>query len=79
MSDNTPEARIEIAEQTMKPKKNNKQADKKEKSRVKLFNKEGRPLNINEAKIPFTLTEDDETNSFILEVAVYRYVAFLRF
>ena len=39
---------------------------------VKLFTKEGRPLNVNEAKVDFKFTDEEETNSFVLEVFTYK-------
>ncbi|XP_063236994.1 dynein axonemal assembly factor 11 isoform X2 [Bacillus rossius redtenbacheri] len=39
----------------------------------KLRAADGRPLNINQAKIPFTLTED-ESGCYVLDVAVYRHL-----
>jgi len=39
---------------------------------IKLFAPDGRPYNINEAKVPFKLNDDDDPNFVILEVSIYR-------
>jgi protein TilB len=39
---------------------------------IKLFAPDGRPYNINQAKVPFKLNDDDDPNFVILEVSIYR-------
>ncbi|EEB13283.1 testis specific leucine rich repeat protein, putative [Pediculus humanus corporis] len=41
---------------------------------VKLFTNDGRPLNINQGRIPFKLNDDDESGCKILDVSVYKYL-----
>ena len=79
MSDHSPETRLQIAahvleHQQQKEKGQDNDPSKPPKREYKLFNADGKPLNVNEAKIPFVLTEDDDTNSLLLDVAVYKYV-----
>uniref|UniRef100_A0A1B6BZ90 Dynein axonemal assembly factor 11-like CS domain-containing protein n=1 Tax=Clastoptera arizonana TaxID=38151 RepID=A0A1B6BZ90_9HEMI len=74
MSENTPEARIEIA---CKSRRNRTLSEDKvsvKKRVIKLFNKDGEPLNVNEARIVFNLTENDENNSFVLELVLYKFL-----
>lgn len=71
-SEHSPETRIEIALRS----KNQKQIDSNEnpkKNGIRLFTKNGRPLNINQAKIPFTFCDEDP-NQFVLTVKVYKYL-----
>lgn len=72
-SENTPETRIEIAEHTRRAQKARQSSEPEPKKRVlKFFKADGTPYNINEAKIPFLLESDEETNSIILKVEVYK-------
>nr|XP_018911736.1 PREDICTED: protein tilB homolog [Bemisia tabaci] len=74
-SENTPETRIEIAEHTRRAQKARQSSEPEPKKRVlKFFKADGTPYNINEAKIPFLLESDEETNSIILKVEVYKYL-----
>ncbi|XP_007899097.2 dynein axonemal assembly factor 11 [Callorhinchus milii] len=71
----TPESRLEThryLEEKRKIKEENK--DKKQKPQRMLINAEGRVLNVNEPKIDFTLTDDEENNQIVLDLAVYRYL-----
>ncbi|XP_075225768.1 touch insensitive larva B [Lycorma delicatula] len=74
-SEHTPETRTEIANHIRKSKELKEKKDSiKQKRTIKLFNKDGKPNNINEPKIEFKLIQDDENNSFILELHIYRYL-----
>jgi hypothetical protein len=80
VSDHSPETRLQIAahvlkQEEQKHKVQDNDASKPPKRVYKLFSADGKPLSVNEAKIPFLLTEDDETNSLVLDIAVYKYVA----
>lgn len=66
-----------IKQQEQKQKGQNNDRTKAPQRVYKLFSADGKPLNVNEAKIPFTLTENDEANSLVLDIAVYKYVTFL--
>lgn len=68
-SENSPETRVEIAKRARRQQE--KQDTAKEKKAVKLFNKDGRPLNVNQAKVDFRFSDDDP-EKFILDVAVYK-------
>ncbi|KAJ8981954.1 hypothetical protein NQ317_002127 [Molorchus minor] len=72
-SENCPESRIEMAERQRKAKETEKDDDKPKKKLVQFYNKEGRPLNINHAKLEFTLSDEDP-KQFVLDVFVYKYL-----
>jgi hypothetical protein len=79
VSEHSPETRLQIAAQVLehqqqKEKGEDNDLSKPPKREYKLFNSDGQPVNVNEAKIPFVLTEDDDMNSLLLDVAVYKYV-----
>ncbi|XP_060606624.1 dynein axonemal assembly factor 11-like, partial [Ruditapes philippinarum] len=40
----------------------------------RLFNEEGRALNVNESKIDFKLTEDETGNNYLLDYQCYKYL-----
>ncbi|CAG5080944.1 Similar to lrrc6: Protein tilB homolog (Danio rerio) [Cotesia congregata] len=73
----TPEDRVAIANKTLEiaEKKNKKKDNKLEKKKYipKLFNSEGRAYNINQAKVSFTLNDDDRDN-IVLEISLYRHL-----
>ncbi|XP_039206384.1 protein tilB homolog isoform X3 [Crotalus tigris] len=72
----TPEARLEIHQylEEKRKERENKEQGNKEKPLRTLITPEGRVLNVNEAKLPFSLEEDDKKNRFILDLAVYRHL-----
>ncbi|KAJ8939382.1 hypothetical protein NQ314_011127 [Rhamnusium bicolor] len=71
-SENSPETRIEIANRQRKSKNNDIKAAIQRKS-VRLFHKDGQPLNVNQAKIDFTFTDEDP-KQFVLDVAIYKFL-----
>ncbi|KAL1129404.1 hypothetical protein AAG570_013931, partial [Ranatra chinensis] len=74
----TPETKTETAKVARACRK--KDSEQKEdptapsKRTIRLFDKQGNPLNVNEAKIPFRIEENDETNSYVLDLSVYKYL-----
>lgn len=75
MSDNTPETRIELSNHSRRAKnRGNEEKPEPQKTMIKLFNKDGKPNNINESKISFSFEEDEENNSFVLTLMIYKYV-----
>lgn len=40
---------------------------------MRLFNKDGKPMNINQAKLDFTFSDDDP-KKFVLDIAIYKYL-----
>nr|CAH8867418.1 unnamed protein product [Trichobilharzia regenti] len=75
----TPESRIEAHEymQLQAQAKESKDVSREKKTEAtKLFTDDGRPLNVNKAKIGFQLTEDtiNDQDVYILNVAVYKYM-----
>ncbi|XP_048451972.1 dynein axonemal assembly factor 11 isoform X2 [Rhincodon typus] len=72
----TPESRLEVhrhIEKMRKLKDKDKNQGKQKPQRI-LITSEGRVLNVNEPKIDFKLTDDEENNQFILDLAVYRHM-----
>lgn len=72
----TPESRLETHRYIEKMRKS-KEKDKNhgiQKPQRTLITSEGRVFNVNEPKIDFTLTDNEENNQFILDLAVYRYL-----
>ncbi|XP_067887855.1 dynein axonemal assembly factor 11 isoform X2 [Heterodontus francisci] len=72
----TPESRLEVhrhIEKIRKFKDKDKNQNKQKPQRT-LITSEGRVLNVNEPKIDFTLTDDEEKTQFILDLAVYRHL-----
>ncbi|KAG5895523.1 hypothetical protein JTB14_010668 [Gonioctena quinquepunctata] len=72
-SENSPENRVEIANRQRKHKTNTEKEDTAVKRSVRLFSKEGRPLNVNQAKLEFTF-RDDDPKQFVLDVAIYKFM-----
>jgi protein TilB len=72
-SENTPECRVEMAMHSRRAQRKQdeaKKTPKKETWTPKLFTDTGRPYNLNQAKVPYKL--DDEQNRYILTVEVYK-------
>lgn len=73
---NTPEVRAEISLRSLKLEEKSKNAKsslnplKKEPREISRFYSDGRPKNINQAKISFSLDDDDEHNALILELSI---------
>ncbi|PAA72939.1 hypothetical protein BOX15_Mlig031758g1, partial [Macrostomum lignano] len=71
----TPESRIETHEfMQEKRRRENPEPEKPAPKQHPLFFPDGRPYNINEAKLDFTLTDDEENNAYILDVAVFKHM-----
>ncbi|XP_076732791.1 dynein axonemal assembly factor 11 isoform X1 [Maylandia zebra] len=71
----TPESRLE-AHRHLEEKKRAKEKGKEKKPKAPrtLITADGRVLNINEPKLDFCLTEDEENNTIILDLEVYRHM-----
>ncbi|CAL4059339.1 unnamed protein product, partial [Meganyctiphanes norvegica] len=77
MTEHSPEARVAMHREIEQRRagKNTKENEKKNKKKERpLFSKDGRPLNLNEAKLDFTFKEDEELNAYVLDVDTYRYM-----
>ncbi|XP_052130905.1 dynein axonemal assembly factor 11 isoform X1 [Frankliniella occidentalis] len=79
LCDNSPETRVELATVSRKQKEQEKKRetgceDNNPKRTIRLFRDDGQPLSINEPRIPFTLTEDNEHNSLVLNIEIYRHL-----
>ena len=70
--------RIAIAERSRKRDERHveKSSNTKENHKhvPKLFSPEGRPYNINQAKVSFVLNDEDDRENVILEIAAYRHL-----
>uniref|UniRef100_H3CK91 Leucine-rich repeat-containing protein 6 n=1 Tax=Tetraodon nigroviridis TaxID=99883 RepID=H3CK91_TETNG len=71
----SPESRLE-AHQHLEKSRRRAQRDKAKEPKAErtLVTAEGRVWNINEPKLEFTLTEDEDTNSVLLDLAIYRHM-----
>ncbi|KAF2879921.1 hypothetical protein ILUMI_26250 [Ignelater luminosus] len=69
-SEHAPETRVEISKRRSKNKVKEERTEKKP---IKLYAQDGRPLNINQAKIDFKF-EYDDPKEYVLDMAVYRYL-----
>uniref|UniRef100_A0A3Q1FRX6 Leucine-rich repeat-containing protein 6 n=1 Tax=Acanthochromis polyacanthus TaxID=80966 RepID=A0A3Q1FRX6_9TELE len=71
----TPESRLE-AHRHLEQKRKEKEmkTEKKPKAARTLITADGRVLNVNEPKLDFCLTEDDEASVIILDLAVFRHL-----
>lgn len=77
-SENTPECRVEMALHSKRAQQKQdeaKKTTKNEKWTPKLFADDGRPYNLNQAKVPYKL--ENELNRYILTVDVYKYLHYL--
>uniref|UniRef100_A0A1B6MIK3 U2A'/phosphoprotein 32 family A C-terminal domain-containing protein n=2 Tax=Graphocephala atropunctata TaxID=36148 RepID=A0A1B6MIK3_9HEMI len=77
ISDNTPETRVELANRSRRSRdkgRGSEENDKPTKRQIILFKEDGRPNNVNEAKIPFTFEEDDEKNCYVLTLRIYKHL-----
>ncbi|KAJ8397385.1 hypothetical protein AAFF_G00439340 [Aldrovandia affinis] len=73
----TPESRLEThrhMEEKRRAKDGEREKDKKAKAPRMLITAEGRVLNVNEPKLEFCLSEDEENNNVILDLEVYRHM-----
>ncbi|XP_050433301.1 protein tilB-like [Adelges cooleyi] len=73
-SENTPECRVEMAMHTRRAqrRKESKETAKEVKWQPKLFRDNGRPYNINQAKVGYDM--ENEADQYILTVQVYKYL-----
>ncbi|CAM9641582.1 unnamed protein product [Lampetra fluviatilis] len=73
----TPESRMEThrhLEESRKAREGNRGDTKQPKRERTLITADGRVLNVNEAKLDFSLTEDDADSTLVLDLAVYKYL-----
>ncbi|CAG9770286.1 unnamed protein product [Ceutorhynchus assimilis] len=74
VGENSPETRLEIAKRQKKGEQSSGAVTENiTKRTVRLFNKDGIPLNVNQAKLNFTFSDEDPEH-FILDVALYKYL-----
>ncbi|XP_050300021.1 dynein axonemal assembly factor 11 [Anthonomus grandis grandis] len=74
VAENSPETRMEISKRQKKTNRNvDIDCEQKIKKTARLFDKTGRPLNVNQAKLKFTFSDDDP-EMFVLDVALYKYL-----
>ncbi|XP_045110127.1 dynein axonemal assembly factor 11-like isoform X2 [Portunus trituberculatus] len=78
-SSHTPETRLAMHQRLTRQRDRQSTSstlhnDVRKRREVRLFTDDGRPLNVNAAKLTFQLTEDEESNCFVLEVNTYRHL-----
>lgn len=71
--EHAPEVRYEIEKMRLLKLKSYETEKKEEKRVYKFFAPDGRPYNINQAKINFTFDDHDPVN-YVLDLAVYKYM-----
>ncbi|XP_063529298.1 protein tilB [Cydia strobilella] len=72
--ENSPEVRYEMEHmRQLKLKSYEPENKSEEKRQYKFFAPDGRPFNINQAKIPFVFSDSDPEN-FVLDLAVYKHL-----
>uniref|UniRef100_A0A8P4KP82 Leucine-rich repeat-containing protein 6 n=1 Tax=Dicentrarchus labrax TaxID=13489 RepID=A0A8P4KP82_DICLA len=71
----SPESRLE-AHRHLEEKKRAKEKEKEKKPKAPrtLITADGRVMNANEPRLDFSLTEDEENNTIVLDLAVYRHM-----
>ncbi|XP_047223436.1 dynein axonemal assembly factor 11 isoform X3 [Girardinichthys multiradiatus] len=71
----TPESRLEAHRHLEEKRKaNKKETENKTKATRTLITADGRVMNVNEPRLAFSLTEDEENNAVMLDLAVYRHM-----
>ncbi|XP_033739207.1 uncharacterized protein LOC117326559 [Pecten maximus] len=70
----TPESRIEVHNHMKEQRERNEEPKEKPKPPRRMFMDDGRPLNINEAKVDFSLVEDEENNCYVLDIAIFKHM-----
>ncbi|XP_011666756.2 protein tilB homolog [Strongylocentrotus purpuratus] len=76
----TPESRVALSEHVQEKKRqeeeerSKKQGPNPPKRVVRLTTDDGNPLNVNEAKIDFSLTDNEEENTFDLDVSCFKHL-----
>ncbi|XP_029380199.1 dynein axonemal assembly factor 11 [Echeneis naucrates] len=72
----TPESRLEAHRHLEEERKAKEREGEKKKPKAPrtLITADGRVLNVNQPRLDFSLTEDDDNNSIVLDLAVYRHM-----
>ncbi|XP_053294147.1 dynein axonemal assembly factor 11 [Pleuronectes platessa] len=71
----TPESRLETHRHLEKKRRaKEKGAEQQPKASRTLITADGRVMNVNEPKLDFSLTEDEQNNTVVLDLAVYRHM-----
>ncbi|XP_027145643.1 dynein axonemal assembly factor 11 isoform X1 [Larimichthys crocea] len=71
----TPESRLEAHRHLEEKRKaKEKETEKKPKAPRTLITADGRVMNVNEPKLDFSLTEDEDNNTVVLDLSVYRHM-----
>ncbi|RVE61284.1 hypothetical protein OJAV_G00169030 [Oryzias javanicus] len=70
----TPESRLEVHHLLQEKRKAKEKKTAEKQTCPALFGANGHVLNINEAKLNFHLTEDEDNNTIVLDLAVYRHM-----
>ncbi|XP_060940962.1 dynein axonemal assembly factor 11 [Limanda limanda] len=71
----TPESRLETHRHLEKKRRaKEKGTEKQPKASRTLITADGRVMNVNEPKLDFSLTEDEQNNTVVLDLSVYRHM-----
>ncbi|KAF6720417.1 tilB-like protein [Oryzias melastigma] len=70
----TPESRLQVHHHLQEKRKVKEKKTEEKQTCPALFGANGQVLNINEAKLNFRLTEDEDNNTIVLDLAVYRHM-----
>ncbi|XP_060070361.1 uncharacterized protein LOC132550333 [Ylistrum balloti] len=70
----TPESRLEVHNHLKEQRERKDGPKEKPKPPRRLFMDDGRPLNVNEAKVEFSLIDDEENNCYVLDIAVFKHM-----
>ncbi|XP_075993653.1 dynein axonemal assembly factor 11 [Genypterus blacodes] len=71
----TPESRLEVHRHVEEKRRaKDKEKEKKLKAPRTLITADGRVMNVNEPKLDFSLSEDEDSNTLVLDLAVFRHM-----
>lgn len=70
-SEHAPEIRAEMSKRSRRQRCKDEKENEAEQKPIKLFTGDGRPLNLNKPKVPFTLCYDDP-KEIVFDIAVYK-------
>lgn len=74
-TEHAPEVRYEIERmRQLKLKSYESENKKEEKREIRLFTSDGRPFNINQPKIDFKFSDEEDLNLYVLDLAIYKHL-----
>ncbi|XP_017780340.1 PREDICTED: protein tilB [Nicrophorus vespilloides] len=72
-SEHAPETRLEISRRSRLARGKDKKEEVGETKAISVFNRDGRPLNMNQAKVQFKF-DDSDSESYTLDISVYKFL-----